>query len=75
MRSTFTCPGSASILPAKRGIQKEWITSRLRDQDVDRSARGQVQDSLGLQRAVVGIAERPDPLPTVGLDPRRRRSR
>ncbi len=40
---TFTCPGIASILPARRGIQKEWMTSRLRDHDVDRSAGGQMQ--------------------------------
>lgn len=26
--SSFTWPGMASILPARRGTQKEWITSR-----------------------------------------------
>ena len=42
------------------------------DHDVDRNARGQVQDVPGLHPAMVGIAEGPDPLPTLGLDPRRR---
>ena len=67
----FTCPGTASILPASRGIQKAWMTSRLVTHDVDRNARGQVQHACGLHAAMVGIAEGPDPLLSLGLDPRR----
>ena len=45
------------------------------DQDIDRSARGHVQDVPSLHPAMVGIAEGPGPLPTHGFDPRRRVSR
>ena len=39
------------------------------DRDVDGNAGGQVQDVSGLNPALVGIAEGPDPLPSLGLDP------
>ena len=45
------------------------------DRDVDGGARGQVQDVPGRDAAMIGIAEGPEPLPTLGLDPRRRASR
>ena len=38
------------------------------DHDVDGVARGQVQDVPGLDPAMIGIAEGPDPLPPLGLD-------
>ena len=40
------------------------------DHDVDRRARGQVQDVPRLHPAMLGIAERPAPLPALGFDPR-----
>ena len=45
------------------------------DQNVDWSACGQVQDVSSFHLAMIGVAEGPDPLPTHGLDPRRRESR
>ena len=43
---TFTCPGTASILPARRGIQKAWMTSWLDTSDVDRCAGRHMQDAF-----------------------------
>ena len=45
------------------------------DQDVDRSARGYMQNIFGLHSAMIGIAEGPGPLLTNSLDLRRRMSR
>src|SRR6202163_4030490 len=45
------------------------------DEDVDRSACGQVQDVSSFHPAMIGVTECPDPLPSHGLDPRRRESR
>ena len=45
------------------------------DKDVDRSARGQMQDVSRLHPAMIGIAECPGPLLSHGLDPRRRDAR
>ena len=69
-----TRPGIASILPARRGIQKEWMTSRLVTTMSTGVPAGRCRTSFGRHAAVVGIAEGPAPLLGLGLDPRRRAS-
>ena len=69
---TFTCPGTASILPARRGIQKAWMTSRLVTTMSTGTPAGRCSTPFGLSAAMLGIAEGPAPLPAFGLDPRRR---
>jgi len=68
-------PGHSIDFASEAGYPEGMDDVEACDENVDRRASGHVQDVSGLHPAVVGIAEGPDPLPTHGLDPRRRVSR
>jgi len=68
-------PGHSIDFSSEAGYPEGMDDVEACDENVDRRASGHVQDVPGLHPAVVGIAEGPDPLPTHGLDPRRRVSR